>query len=166
MVPTLTAPSTYEIKHSTAPTLMPTWTWEGDSERTSHVNVKNIHIPFLFLFSYHQDMSTITRILHHSHEWWCTLSALPCKSIQANQFKFVQMGKKNQTNSNLNNIALFRTVTMFSGTNDIPWNITGHSMYPVWIWGIFHGIISIPHNIVMDLNNVMKTDHLRECVNP
>ena len=32
-----------------------------------------------------------------------------------------------------------------------------HRLFPhsVLMWGIFHGILSVPHNIVMDLNNVM-----------
>ena len=29
-----------------------------------------------------------------------------------------------------------------------------YSPYSIWIWGIFYIIVAVPHNIVMDLNNV------------
>ena len=31
-----------------------------------------------------------------------------------------------------------------------------YSPYLVWMWRIFHRILSVPHNIVMDLNNVVQ----------
>ena len=39
---------------------------------------------------------------------------------------------------------------MFCGTDNTPWII------PHNIWGIFDGILSVPQNIVMDLNNVLQ----------
>ena len=32
-----------------------------------------------------------------------------------------------------------------------------YSPYFIWIWRNFHGMLSIPHNIDMDLNNIMLT---------
>ena len=55
-------------------------------------------------------------------------------------------------------ITLFRSITMLRGIDIISGiflNILAHSY---WMWGryrIFHGIFSIPHNIVMNMNNVM-----------
>ena len=40
---------------------------------------------------------------------------------------------------------------MSYGTDIIPWNIPGYGKYP----RVFRGILSIPQNIVMDLNNIM-----------
>ena len=49
-------------------------------------------------------------------------------------------------------IRLFKSVTYcFVGLTIF------HEIFPHWVyvWRIFHGILSIPQNIVMDLNNVM-----------
>ena len=45
---------------------------------------------------------------------------------------------------------------MFYGTKNIPWNI----LTLRWNVGIFNGILSIPHNIVMDLNDVMQMTYI------
>ena len=44
-------------------------------------------------------------------------------------------------------ITLFRAITMFC--------IVHVSHHSDWIWGIFHIILSIPHNTIMALKNVM-----------
>ena len=46
---------------------------------------------------------------------------------------------------------------MFCGTNDIPGNIPHIHIISTSIWGIFYGILLVPQNTVMDLNNVMVT---------
>ena len=46
---------------------------------------------------------------------------------------------------------LFGSITMFYGTNNISWNILTFTPCV----GIFVGTLSVPQNIVMDLNNVM-----------
>ena len=58
------------------------------------------------------------------------------------------------------NITLFRSTTMFGGTDNIAHNILGgfHNQYEYAKYiEIFCGILSVPQNIVMDLNNVMKS---------
>ena len=50
-------------------------------------------------------------------------------------------------------ITLFRSITMLCGIFS----------YSIWIWGIFRIILSIPHNIVMDLNNVMYSCPSKPC---
>jgi hypothetical protein len=57
--------------------------------------------------------------------------------------------------STCNCIMLFKFITMFCRTDNIPQNIPLHSY---WIWRIFHRILSSPHKTVMDLNNVMWLD--------
>ena len=32
---------------------------------------------------------------------------------------------------------------------------TNYSPYSIWVWGIFRGIMSVPQNIVMNMNNVI-----------
>jgi hypothetical protein len=49
-------------------------------------------------------------------------------------------------------ITLFRSIIVICGTNNFLQNIIPHSY---WMWGIFHKIMTIPYNIVMNLNNVM-----------
>ena len=49
-------------------------------------------------------------------------------------------------------ITLCRFITMFCGTNNIMWTIPHIQSY---IWGIFRMILSVPQNIVMNMNNVM-----------
>ena len=51
----------------------------------------------------------------------------------------------------LSGITLWRSITMFCGTDSYLRNIP--HFYS--LNGIFHGILAIPHNIVMDLYNVM-----------
>ena len=49
------------------------------------------------------------------------------------------------------------SITMFCGTDSIPWNILGYFPHPIWkIPRILYGVLSFPQNIVMDLNIVMK----------
>jgi hypothetical protein len=52
------------------------------------------------------------------------------------------------------NITLFISIIMSHGTNNIPWNIFGHSPLQTEC-GEYSGILSVPHNIVMYLNTVM-----------
>ena len=54
----------------------------------------------------------------------------------------------------LNDITLFRSsITMFCGTDNVLWNI------PIFKTSvrIFHRILSVSRNIVMDMNNVMES---------
>ena len=51
------------------------------------------------------------------------------------------------------NIALFIFITKFRGTGNIMWNIPYSSLCNM---GIFYITLSVPRNIVMDLNNVMN----------
>ena len=56
-------------------------------------------------------------------------------------------------------ITLFRSITMLCGTDIIPWSILKYSPHSDWIWGVSGNtcaILSVPHNIVLDLNNVMQ----------
>ena len=46
-------------------------------------------------------------------------------------------------------ITLFKSITMFYGIDNIPWNI------PIFSSKYGEYFVLIPHNIVMDLNNVM-----------
>ena len=42
--------------------------------------------------------------------------------------------------------------------NNVPWDwqyFIEYFLYLVWMWGKLCGILSFPHNIVMDMNNVM-----------
>jgi hypothetical protein len=56
-----------------------------------------------------------------------------------------------------NDITLFKSITMFYGTDIIPQNIPIYFPHSVSIWGILGELkLSIPQNIVMDMNNVMK----------
>ena len=50
-------------------------------------------------------------------------------------------------------ITLFKSITMLCGTDNIPCSILGFSphRYP----GILRGILLVPRNIVMDMNNFM-----------
>ena len=55
-------------------------------------------------------------------------------------------------------ITLFIFITMFCGTDNIPWNISCYSYIMTECGkyqGMSYGIFSVPHNIVMNLNNVM-----------
>jgi hypothetical protein len=63
--------------------------------------------------------------------------------------------KKNFNKSSTLNITLFRFITMFFGTDII------YGIFPTFNPNgrIFHRILSIPKNIVIDLNNVMKIQH-------
>ena len=43
--------------------------------------------------------------------------------------------------------------------NNVMWDSQYYAEYVphlVWMWGIYYRIMSIPHNTVMDMNNVMK----------
>ena len=46
----------------------------------------------------------------------------------------------------------FRFITIYCGIDSIPRKFPHIS---IWMWGIFHGILSILHNNVMHLKNVM-----------
>ena len=48
----------------------------------------------------------------------------------------------------------FRSITMLCGTDDTMHNIP-LSHYSDWMWRKIHKILSVPHNTVMDMNNVM-----------
>ena len=55
-------------------------------------------------------------------------------------------------------ITLFRSIIVFCGIVSISWNIPRYSHIQTVCGkyrGIFYGIMSVPHNIVMDLNNVI-----------
>ena len=51
---------------------------------------------------------------------------------------------------------------MLCGDDNILWTIPIYSIHSIFKCGqyprIFHGILSVPHNIVMNLNDVMKVD--------
>jgi hypothetical protein len=49
-------------------------------------------------------------------------------------------------------ITLFRSITVLCGTDGI---LGKYSLYSICIWGIFCRILLVPHNIVMDQNDVM-----------
>ena len=51
---------------------------------------------------------------------------------------------------------------MLSGTNNIPQNILEYFMFDLNM-GIFRGILSVPLNIVMDLNNIMHNKITYRC---
>ena len=53
----------------------------------------------------------------------------------------------------LNITSLLRSMTMLCGTNNMLCVLLHHSD---WMWGIFSIILSVPRNIVMELNNVVK----------
>ena len=50
------------------------------------------------------------------------------------------------------NIILFKSITMFYGADNTPCNIPTFGMNV----GILCGILSVPHNTIMDMNNVTK----------
>ena len=49
---------------------------------------------------------------------------------------------------------------MLCGTVNISHNIPTHSPHSSMNVGIFHGILTVPHNIVMNLNSVMTIESL------
>ena len=53
-------------------------------------------------------------------------------------------------------ITLFRSITMLCGIDNILQNISSFSVNG----GIFHIRLSVPHNVVMDLNNVMFSQYI------
>ena len=60
------------------------------------------------------------------------------------------------TNSN---ITLLTSITVLSGTNNIPWNNLNisHIQFECGKYmRLFHGILSVSQNNIMDLNNVMN----------
>ncbi len=72
-------------------------------------------------------------------------------STQKNAKQFQSL--KNHSLKYIIDIRLFGSITMLCGIDNIMQNIF-HISYRTW--GIFYIILSVPHNIVMDMNNVMS----------
>ena len=62
-------------------------------------------------------------------------------------------------------ITLFRSIIIFCGTDSISESIPRYSHIQTGCgkyFRIFHGVLSVPHNIVMDLNNFMDPSVLEK----
>ena len=109
--------------------------------KSDYLEFRTPRCPKEFMFKEERRVITSVLINHGLLEVWRAFIGMePCGFLEG----FIM------------NIILYIFTHLFYGIDSISRSIPGYPPHPDWMWGILHGILSVPQNKHVYSNNVMK----------